>query len=132
MGGAGVDPPSCKTGTFFLRYFCKFFSKFETSPFSFICLEISINWHTKSQRPKKNLPIFQEGGSTPVPPTHPVIRVVLLHTEQIVQRFLGSTVLHAHGIQMLIALAVKKTKIYTLNLRVRLKCIIILWGIVYE
>ena len=28
---------------------------------------------------RKNIPIFQEGGSNPAPPTPPVIRVVLLH-----------------------------------------------------
>ena len=34
------------------------------------------------------------GGSFPVPPTPPVIRVVLLRTEQIVQRHFHSTVLY--------------------------------------
>ena len=38
-----------------------------------------MNWHTKNQEPKKNVPVFQGGGSTPAPPTQPVVRVVLLH-----------------------------------------------------
>ena len=42
-----------------------------------VILEICINWHTKSQGlKKKNYPFFQEGGSTPAPPTPPVIRVI--------------------------------------------------------
>ena len=57
----------------------KFFSKFETWPFTSIRLEMSINWHTKSQGPKKNVPILKEGGFTPGPLTLLVIRVVLLH-----------------------------------------------------
>ena len=32
----------------------------------------------------KNMPVLQEGGSTPAPPAPPIIRVVLLHKEQIV------------------------------------------------
>ena len=57
----------------------KFFnSKFDTSPFDFIWLEISKNLHTSSQGPKKNLSKLQKGGLTPVPLTLLVIRVVLL------------------------------------------------------
>ena len=41
---------------------------------------------------------LQEGGSTHVLPTQRVIRVVLLDTERIVQRFLGSTVCKAKKI----------------------------------
>ena len=41
---------------------------------------------------RKNVFILQEGGSTHVSPTQPVIRVVLLHKKQIVQRFLSYTV----------------------------------------
>ena len=56
-----------------------FFSKFETSPFTSIWLEIFINWYTKSQGPKKNVPILQKGGFIPAPLTLLAIRVVLLH-----------------------------------------------------
>ena len=42
--------------------------------------------------PIKNVPVFQEGGSTPAPPTLPVIRVVLLHTERFVESFSEPTV----------------------------------------
>ena len=45
-----------------------------------------------SVRDKKKDLILQEGGSTPVPSTPPVVRVVLLHTEQIVQGLFGFTV----------------------------------------
>ena len=38
-----------------------FFSKFETWPFTSIWLEISINWYTKSQGPKKNCTHFTKG-----------------------------------------------------------------------
>ena len=41
---------------------------------------------------RKNAFILQEGGSTHVLSTQPVIRVVLLHKKQIAQRFLSSTV----------------------------------------
>ena len=44
------------------------------------------------QEPRKNVSIFQEGGSTPAPPTPLVIRVVLLHIEHFVQSFNSSTV----------------------------------------
>ena len=58
-----------------------------------IWLEISINWHTKSQGPKKKVPVLQEeGGSIPAPPTPPVIRVVLLHTERFVESLDSQTV----------------------------------------
>ena len=57
-----------------------------------IWLEISINWHAKSQGPKKNVFILQEGVSTHAPPTQPVIRVVLLHTETAVQDLCPGTV----------------------------------------
>ena len=36
---------------------------------------------------RKNVSVFQEGGSTPAPPTPPEIRVVLLHTERFLQSF---------------------------------------------
>ena len=32
-------------------------------------------------RSQKTGPVFQVGGNTPIPPTSPVFRVVLLHTE---------------------------------------------------
>ena len=45
---------------------------------------------------KKMFPFYKwdlvVGGSSSAPPTPPVNRVVLLHTERIVQRFSGSTV----------------------------------------
>ena len=41
---------------------------------------------------RKNVLILQEEGSTPISPTLPVIRVVFLHTEHIVQGLLGFTV----------------------------------------
>ena len=93
VGWAWVDPPSWKTDIFFLRSLAlsvpisrnfqsnggKFYPKFETSLYTSIWLETSINWYTKSQGPKKKS-VFQEGGSTPAPPTLLVIMVVLLHT----------------------------------------------------
>ena len=36
----------------------KILSMFDTSPVGSIWLEISINWHTKSKGPKKNVSIF--------------------------------------------------------------------------
>ena len=36
---------------------------------------------------RKNVPVFQEGGSTLAPLTPPVIRVVLLHTERFEESF---------------------------------------------
>ena len=65
----------------------KFLSMFDISPVGSIWLEISINWHTKSQGPKKKCTYF-----TPVLPRPLVIRVILLHTEQIAQRHFYSTV----------------------------------------
>ena len=50
--------------------------KLETSPFISILLEISINWYTNSQGPKKIYPFFEREDL----PTLLVIRVVLLHT----------------------------------------------------
>ena len=47
---------------------------FATSPVGSISLEMSINWHTMSQGPKKK--VFEEGGFTPVQPTPPVVRAV--------------------------------------------------------
>ena len=44
-------------------------------PFDWKCLQIG----TLRAKNLKNAPILQEGGSNPVPPTSPVIRVVLLH-----------------------------------------------------
>ena len=40
-----------------------------------------MNWQTKSHGPKKNVSISQEGGLTTVPPTQPVVRLVLLHKQ---------------------------------------------------
>ena len=51
------------------------------------------HWNTKNQGHKKNVLILQVGGSVAAPPTQPVIRIVLLHTEQIVQSYLSSSVL---------------------------------------
>ena len=50
---------------------------FDISPVVSIWLEMSINWHTKSQGPKKKC-IFLGGEFTPAPWTLLVIRVVLL------------------------------------------------------
>ena len=41
---------------------------------------------------RKNVPILQVGGSSPASPTPSVIRKILRHTEQIVQRHNSSTV----------------------------------------
>ena len=41
---------------------------------------------------RKNVFVFQEGRSTPVPPTPPEIRVILLHKRASVQSFLSRTV----------------------------------------
>ena len=69
-GGVGetvIDPPTWKTDIFFLRslaalyYITKSFSKFETLPFTSFWLEISINWLTKCQRPKKKCIYFSRG-----------------------------------------------------------------------
>ena len=35
---------------------------------------------------RKNVPVLQVRGSAPAPPTSPIIRVVLPHTERTVQR----------------------------------------------
>ena len=70
----------------------KLFSKFEMWPFTSIWLEISVNWHTTSQGPKKKCTLFQEGESTTAPPKPPVIRVVLLYAERFVQSFNVPTV----------------------------------------
>ena len=51
-----------------------------------------MNWHTKSQGPKKKCIHFSMGRINPAPPTPPIVRVVLLHKKQIVQRMLSSTV----------------------------------------
>ena len=56
---------------------------FDTSPVVSIWLKMSINWHTKSQGPKKKCTILHERGSTPALPTLLVISVVLLHTEKV-------------------------------------------------
>ena len=53
---------------------------FDTSPVGSIWLEISMNWHTKSQTPNKNVSIFLGGWSTPALVTLLVIRVLLLLT----------------------------------------------------
>ena len=60
-----------------------FFSKFETTPFTPIWLEISINWYTKSQGPKKKCTHgthFKKERIHSCPLTLLAIRVVLLHT----------------------------------------------------
>ena len=44
-----------------------FFPKFDTSPFCSIWLEISTNWHTKSQGPKKKWVNFTKGSIHPFP-----------------------------------------------------------------
>ena len=59
------------------KFFC---STFDTSPVDSIWLEMSINWHTKSQGPNKNVLIFLGGGFTPVPLAQLLIRVVLLQS----------------------------------------------------
>ena len=46
-----------------------------------------MNWHTKSQGPKKKVSIFLGGGSTLAPHTPLVIRVVFLHIWRFVQSF---------------------------------------------
>ena len=121
MGGSGVDPPPRKIIYFFLvcqfidisnqievnghvsnfennflynrllyNFFC---STFDTSPVDSIWLEMSINWHTKSQGPKKKCIHFSRGRINPWP----------AHTSRnkgsftpyalwIVQRFLSYTV----------------------------------------
>ena len=53
---------------------------------------MSINWFTKSQGPGKNVFVFRGGGSTLTPPTPPVVRLVLLHTEPVVQDLCPGTV----------------------------------------
>ena len=57
------------------KFFC---STFDTSPVDSIWLEMSVNWHTKSQGPKKNLLIFLGEGFTPASLALLVIRVLLL------------------------------------------------------
>ena len=73
-----VNPPFCKMATIkwsqmakyqtlktkisYNRVLNKFlFSKFATSPFNSIWLKISMNWHTKSQGPKKKCANFSRG-----------------------------------------------------------------------
>ena len=60
-------------------------------------LEISINWHTKSQGPKKKCIHFQEGESAP--PKPPIIRVVLLHKQRFVESFFPPTVCSTQQIE---------------------------------
>ena len=50
-------------------------------------MEIVDKQDLRAKDPRKNVSVFQEGGSTPAPPTPPVIRVVLLHTESFVESF---------------------------------------------
>ena len=59
------------------------------APFDWKFLQIGT---LRAKDPRKNVLILQEGGSTPVPPTPPVIRVVLLHTEQFVESLDSQTV----------------------------------------
>ena len=59
------------------KFFC---STFDTSPVDSIWLEMSVNWHNKSQGPNKNVFILKEGDFTHVLLTLLVIRVVLLLT----------------------------------------------------
>ena len=63
-----------------------------------ICHEAPFDWNflkigtLRANDLRKNVPIVQVGRSVPVPSTPPVIRVVLLHTERILQRLTGFTV----------------------------------------
>ena len=51
-----------KTKIYLIPCYMKFlFSKFDTSPFNSIWLEISMNWHTESQRPMKKCSHFTKG-----------------------------------------------------------------------
>ena len=72
----------------------KIFSKFETPLVNSNWLEIFINWHTKSQGPKKKCTCFTRGRRGPTHVLHkpPAIRVVLLHKWRFVQSFSSSTV----------------------------------------
>ena len=49
------------------------------------------------QRTFEKVPNLQVGGPTPAPPTPPVIRVVLLHTEPAVQELCPDTVVVHHS-----------------------------------
>ena len=60
---------------------------FFLGPWLLVCQFIEI-----SNQMVLNVFIFQEGGSTPAPPTPPVIRVVILHKRAGVQSFLSRTV----------------------------------------
>ena len=50
---------------------------------------------------RKNVPILQVGGSSPAPPTPPVIRIVLLHTDQISKRHNSSNAHAAYSLKLL-------------------------------
>ena len=69
---------------------------FETSPFSSIWLEISINWHIKSQGPKKKCIRFSRGMIYPCSTHTAWIKVVLLHKSWFVQSFLSRSVCITH------------------------------------
>ena len=69
------------TFLFYCSKKCKFM--FVSVSASFILLQIGENWHTKCQGHKKRCHHLSRLrlGSTPAPPTLPVFRVVLPHTE---------------------------------------------------
>ena len=61
-----------------------------------------------NQGPTKNVSILQEGGSTLVPPTKPVFRVILLHTERFEQIKLCSAV-HSNNITVEVFVTIVRT-----------------------
>ena len=67
----------------------KFFSQNIFAPFNWKLFKLG---SVSVRDIRKDVPILQVGGSTPFPPTISAIRVVLLHTEEIVQGLLGFTV----------------------------------------
>ena len=78
------------SNTIFNKKLC---SRFETAPFDFIWLEISTNWHTSSQGPKKKSIQITKGRIDPCP-AHTARNKGSFTTMVlwIVQGFLGSTV----------------------------------------
>ena len=80
-----------------------------------IWLEISINWHTKSQGPKKKCTLFQDGGSTLAPPTLLLIRVVLLHTDWFVKFFNSPTVQCIYILGLPLQIRGKILKVYFID-----------------
>ena len=59
------------------------------APFNWKLLKFGI---VSAKGIRKYLPVLQVGGSAPAPPTPPVFRVVLLHTEAAIQDFCPDTV----------------------------------------